>query len=113
MTGVQTCALPICVNPTLQLAARVSRVLGHLTIVGIGGGALPVNFGSPKHECSVASPFWGSILTDVLSELRQQSEQRSIRIGSLGPCTRTLEGQSWLRAAERTETERIAVFQSL
>jgi len=57
------------VNPTLQLAARVSRVLGHLTIVGIGGGALPVNFATPKHECSVASPFWGSIpeLLDVVS----------------------------------------------
>lgn len=57
------------VNATLQLAARVSRMLGHLTIVGIGGGALPVNFGNPKHECSVASPFWGSIpeLLEVIS----------------------------------------------
>ncbi len=49
------------VNPTLQMAAQMSRVLGHLTIVGIGGGALPVNFASPRNECSVASPFWGSI----------------------------------------------------
>lgn len=49
------------VNPTLQMAAQVSRVLGHLTIVGLGGGALPVNFHSPQKECSVASPFWGSI----------------------------------------------------
>lgn len=57
------------VNPTLQLAAQVSRVLGHLTIVGIGGGALPVNFSSPRQECSVASPFWGSIpeLIEVVS----------------------------------------------
>jgi alcohol dehydrogenase, propanol-preferring len=49
------------VNPTLQMAAEMSRTLGHLTIVGIGGGALPVNFSSPRQECSVASPFWGSI----------------------------------------------------
>lgn len=57
------------VNPTLQMAAQVSRVLGHLTIVGLGGGALPVNFFSPPHECSVASPFWGSIpeLLEVVS----------------------------------------------
>jgi propanol-preferring alcohol dehydrogenase len=57
------------VNPTLQMAAQVSRVLGHLTIVGIGGGALPVNFASPRHECSVASTFWGSIpeLMEVVS----------------------------------------------
>lgn len=49
------------VNATLQMAAQVSRVLGHLTIVGLGGGALPVNFFSPANECSVASPFWGTI----------------------------------------------------
>src|SRR5262245_66269807 len=49
------------VNPTLQMAAQVARTLGHLTIVGLGGGAMPVNFYSPPHECSVASPYWGSI----------------------------------------------------
>ena len=48
-------------NSTLQMAAQVARTLGHLTIVGLGGGALPVNFSSPPHECSVASPYWGSI----------------------------------------------------
>ena len=57
------------VDPTLKMAAQVARVLGHLTIVGLGGGALPVNFYSPPHECSVASPFWGSIpeLIEVVS----------------------------------------------
>ena len=51
------------------MAAQISRVLGHVTIVGLGGGALPVNFFSPPHECSVASPFWGSIpeLVEVVS----------------------------------------------
>jgi propanol-preferring alcohol dehydrogenase len=57
------------VNPTLEMAARVSRMLGHLTIVGLGGGALPVNFNSRRNECAVASPFWGSIpeLVDVVN----------------------------------------------
>ena len=57
------------VKPTLEMAAQVSRVLGHLTIVGLGNAALPVNFSSPAHECSVASPFWGSIpeLMEVVS----------------------------------------------
>jgi propanol-preferring alcohol dehydrogenase len=57
------------VNPTLQMAAQVARTLGHLTIVGLGGGALPLNFYSPPHECSVASPYWGSIteLMEVVS----------------------------------------------
>jgi alcohol dehydrogenase, propanol-preferring len=49
------------VDATLTMAAQVARVLGHLTIVGLGGGALPVNFHSPAKECSVASPFWGYI----------------------------------------------------
>ena len=49
------------VSPTLTIAAQVSRVLGHLTIVGLGNAALPVNFNSPAKECAVASPFWGSI----------------------------------------------------
>lgn len=57
------------VGPTLTMAAEVSRVLGHLTIVGLGDAALPVNFHSPAQECSVASPFWGAIpeLIDVIS----------------------------------------------
>lgn len=57
------------VHPTLQMAAQVARVLGHLTIVGLGSATLPVNFYSPPHECSVASPFWGFIpeLMEVVS----------------------------------------------
>jgi propanol-preferring alcohol dehydrogenase len=57
------------VKPTMDTAAQVSRVLGHITIVGLGGGALPVNFHSPAKECSVASPYWGSIpeLMEVIS----------------------------------------------
>ncbi|MGA7242766.1 MAG: NAD(P)-dependent alcohol dehydrogenase [Terracidiphilus sp.] len=59
--GAQLVLDLVGVNPTLTMAAQVSRVLGHLTIVGLGGGALPVNFLSPAKECSVAAPYWGSI----------------------------------------------------
>jgi alcohol dehydrogenase, propanol-preferring len=57
------------VKPTLEMAAQISRVLGHVTIVGLGNGALPVNFHSPAKECSVAAPYWGSIpeLMEVVS----------------------------------------------
>ena len=57
------------VKPTLEMAAQMSRVLGHVTIVGLGNGALPVNFHSPAKECSVAAPYWGSIteLMEVVS----------------------------------------------
>ena len=47
------------VNPTLSMAAQVARVLGHLTIVGLGNAALPVNFNSPPKECSVAVTVLG------------------------------------------------------
>ena len=49
------------IDPTLKMAAKMARALGHVTIVGLGGGALPVNFHSLPHECSAASPYWGSI----------------------------------------------------
>lgn len=51
----------VAVNPTLAMAAQMARVLGSLTIVGVGNAAMPVNFSSPPHECAVAAPFWGSI----------------------------------------------------
>jgi propanol-preferring alcohol dehydrogenase len=59
--GAQLVLDMVGVDPTLRMAAQVARVRGDLTIVGLGGGALPVNFFSPPHECSVASPYWGFI----------------------------------------------------
>ncbi|MEU2736996.1 zinc-binding dehydrogenase [Streptomyces sp. NPDC007095] len=77
MTGQQGAQLVldmVGIDPTLRMAAQVARVLGHLTIVGLGGGALPVNFSSPPHECSVASPYWGSLpeLMEVITLAQQQ-----------------------------------------
>jgi len=67
------------ITPTLAMAAQVARVLGHLTIVGVGSAALPVNFSSPPHECAVASPFWGSIpeMIDVI-ELAKAGKVRML-----------------------------------
>lgn len=48
-------------DQTLALAASVTRMLGHLTIVGLGGGSLPVSFFSPPYEVSVASTYWGTL----------------------------------------------------
>jgi alcohol dehydrogenase, propanol-preferring len=57
------------INPTLKMAAQIARSMGHVTIVGLGGGALPVNFHSLPHECSATAPYWGSIpeLVEVVS----------------------------------------------
>jgi propanol-preferring alcohol dehydrogenase len=47
-------------DDTLALGASVTRSLGHITLVGIAGGSLPVSFFSPRYEVSVASTYWGS-----------------------------------------------------
>ena len=54
---------------TLEFAAALTRSLGHVTIVGLGGGQLPVGFTSPAYEVSVATTYWGSIpeLVEVLA----------------------------------------------
>ena len=49
------------VDPTLALAASVVRPMGHLSIVGIGGGTMPIGFFSIGYEVSVATTYWGSI----------------------------------------------------
>ena len=59
--GAQLVLDIVGVNATLQMAGQVARTRGHVTIVGLGGGALPVGWFSPPHECSVASTYWGSI----------------------------------------------------
>lgn len=59
------------------------------------------------------TPFTGSILTEVLHRLQTQSKTRPITICALGPCTRLLQGQTWLEANYRPDTERITVFKSL
>jgi propanol-preferring alcohol dehydrogenase len=47
-------------QPTVELGAKIVRQLGDLTIVGIGGGVLPVGFFSLPYEASVQTTYWGS-----------------------------------------------------
>jgi alcohol dehydrogenase, propanol-preferring len=49
------------VDDTMALAVAVSRSLGHVTIVGIGGGSYPFGFFTVPYEVSVATTYWGSI----------------------------------------------------
>jgi len=48
-------------DATLALAAAVARPLGHITIMGIAGGTLPLNFFGIGYEVSVATTYWGSM----------------------------------------------------
>ncbi len=59
-------------DATLQLAAAVARQQGDLTILGIGGGTLPVSFFSVPYEVSIQTTYWGSAaeLMEVLDLAR-------------------------------------------
>ncbi|MFP4511337.1 MAG: NAD(P)-dependent alcohol dehydrogenase [Acidimicrobiales bacterium] len=59
--GVDVTVDMVGADPTLSLAAAITRPLGHLTIVGIGGGTLPIGFFSIAYEVSVATTYWGTI----------------------------------------------------
>jgi Histone methylation protein DOT1 len=59
------------------------------------------------------SPFKGSILANVLSALRRESMRRPIKICSLGPCTRRISNETWLKARALSDTGRMTVFHSL
>ena len=47
-------------QPTVELAAQVVAVEGDVTIVGIGGGAVPVGFGVVPYDVAVRAPYWGT-----------------------------------------------------
>lgn len=47
-------------TPTLELARGVARSMADLTIVGIGGGKIPLSFFSQPYEVSIATTYWGS-----------------------------------------------------
>lgn len=59
--------------PTVRIAAASAGNEGHVSIVGIGGGLLPVGFGSTAYDVSVRSPYWGyrSELIEVLELARR------------------------------------------
>jgi hypothetical protein len=58
------------------------------------------------------TPFVGSILRDVLNSLRREAVRREIRVGTFGPCTRTVAEQHWLGVVGALETDRITIFRS-
>jgi len=60
-------------DATFPLAVACSRSLGHITIVGIGGGSYPFSFFTVPYEASVATTYWGSIpeLIEVIALAEQ------------------------------------------
>lgn len=58
------------------------------------------------------TPFRGAILDAVLGRLRRETENRSIRIATFGPCTEMVARESWLTASMPADPERVALFSS-
>ena len=48
-------------DQTLALAAATIAMSGHISLVGIGGGTLPMAFGALPFEWSLSKPSWGSL----------------------------------------------------
>lgn len=48
------------VTPTMNLARSAARTMADVTIVGIGGGEVPVSYFSQPHEVSITATYWGS-----------------------------------------------------
>ncbi len=48
-------------DATMALAAKVAHKAGRVTIVGLAMGTLPFNFFALPYECSIASPYWGTL----------------------------------------------------
>ena len=83
-------------DSTLQMAAQVARVRGHLTIVGGGGGALPVNLFSVPHECSVTPTYSGSI-TELMEVVALAQAGKIKMLVEHFPLDRAVEAYQLLR----------------
>lgn len=60
-------------QPTVELAGKAAAKDASVTIVGIGGGALPVGFGALPYGTAVSTTYWGgrSELIELIDLARQ------------------------------------------
>jgi Histone methylation protein DOT1 len=109
LTGVRS--LGIEVQPDLVASAQEcaqSLHLNRVRFISEDARAADLSTGTVFY---LYSPFKGSILTDVLSTLRGESTRRPIKICTLGPCTRTVANETWLKASAPPDARRITVFE--
>ena len=48
-------------DSTAQLGASIVAIGGHVSMVGLGGGAIPIGFGRVPYEASASRPSWGTL----------------------------------------------------
>jgi propanol-preferring alcohol dehydrogenase len=84
-------------DATMSLAAAASRPLGHVTVVGLGGGVLVFSFVGLPHEAALATTFWGTL--PELAEVIALAERGAIRpLVQRFPLDRAAEAYDALRA---------------
>jgi len=79
--------------PTVKIAGASAATEAHVSIVGIGGGQLPVGFGSTAFDVSVRAPYWGSRseLIEVLELARRGQVNVEVETFSLDEAPRAYE----------------------
>jgi propanol-preferring alcohol dehydrogenase len=79
--------------PTVRIAGAVAAVEAEVSLVGIGGGTLPVGFGVLPFEVSVSAPYWGSRpeLQEVLALARDGAVSVHTETFSLDEAPRAYE----------------------
>lgn len=84
------------VDATMALAAQVVRSLGHLTVVGIGGGSLPFSFFGVPYEASVSTTYWGTI-PELLEVIALAAAGRITPVVQEFPLDRALDAYAAMR----------------
>ncbi|GAA2753547.1 NAD(P)-dependent alcohol dehydrogenase [Amnibacterium kyonggiense] len=81
------------VQPTMEIAVASAAVEADVTIVGIGGGSVPVAFGSVPFDAALRMPYWGSRseLIEVLDLARRGQITVEIEQFSLADAPRAYE----------------------
>jgi predicted RNA methylase len=94
-------------------AMEAVRGLGLRDVDMVAGDARDADF-SQANVFYLFTPFIGTVLRDVAAKIEQEACKRSVRVVSLGPCTRTFARMPWLRSDEPVPSaaDRIVVFHS-
>lgn len=86
---------------TLALSAESARTLGDLTIIGLGGGTLPIGFFTLPYELSVQTTYWGS--RPELIEVLDLAARGHLRAATTNfPLDQAVEAYHLMEAGELT-----------
>ena len=110
-SGIRTIGVEVQTNHAASARESVQRLnLSRVRIITDDVREVDLSCGTVFY---MFTPFVGSMLMDVMEQIRTYSLARQIKICSLGPCTRVLQDQTWLKASGASTTESVSIFSSL